>query len=33
MHSPTAWAKVGDNPDSPSRVAGEREALGASDKS
>ena len=29
-HSSTAGAKVGDNPDSQSRVAGEREEPGAS---
>ena len=32
-HSPIAGAKVGDNPDSPSRVAWEREDLCASDES
>ena len=32
-HSPTARAKVGDNPDSLSRVVGEREDPGASDES
>ena len=32
-HSSTAEAKVGDNPDSPSRVVDEREDPGASGKS
>ena len=32
-HSSTPEAKVGDNPDSPSRITGEREDPGASDES